>query len=94
MQCDDGTYTPETKLYNYINNYYDAALAKSGFKLPGLEDVRQKVVNAGFVDVEVKKYKYPWGAWPKDKDLKMLGAVSTVIAETGFEVWKAVGVAD
>lgn len=58
----------------------------------------QKVKDAGFVDVTVKKYKYPWGPWPKNKELKHLGGVSACLLETGLEAYgmamitKALGV--
>ncbi|KAJ9192865.1 hypothetical protein DTO164E3_8011 [Paecilomyces variotii] len=41
--------------------------------------------DAGFKNIQVKKYLVPMGAWPKDKHLKTLGAWNFVEAESGFE---------
>ncbi|EER26301.1 methyltransferase, putative [Coccidioides posadasii C735 delta SOWgp] len=43
------------------------------------------LVEAGFVDVKVTKFKIPMGAWPKDKYFKTLGVWNMLQAQTGFE---------
>lgn len=86
MQCDDGTYNTTSKIYNYVNNYFHPACAKLGIKYPEEDDIMQKVRDAGFVDVTIKKCPYPWGPWAKKLELKRIGAVSAALMETGLEV--------
>jgi len=87
LQCDDGTLTADTHLYNYIYNYFHPACAKMGVKYPEPDDIKQKVIDAGFVDVQLKRYPYPWGPWAKKPELKRIGAVAACIMETGLEAY-------
>ncbi|TGZ76668.1 S-adenosyl-L-methionine-dependent methyltransferase [Ascodesmis nigricans] len=87
MQCDDDSYTKESKVRRYSEEYFLPACEKLGMHYPQLETVKKSVEDAGFRDVTVRRLKYPWGPWPKDRELKRLGAVSAVILETGLEAY-------
>ena len=46
-----------------------------------------KIRKAGFVDIHEKKYKWPIGPWPKDKQLKEAGMVNYSHWMSGLEGW-------
>jgi hypothetical protein len=43
--------------------------------------------DAGFVDVQIKTLKQPFGPWPKDKRLKQLGAMMMLNCQTAFHAY-------
>lgn len=86
LHCDDGTFTPDSAIYKYVKNYFDPACAKLGIRYPEPDDVVAKARAAGFVDVTVRKYPYPWGPWARKPELKRIGAVAACLMETGLEV--------
>ena len=45
------------------------------------------ITNAGFIDVEEKKFKVPVGTWPKDPKLKELGQWNLLFCLEGLESW-------
>lgn len=45
------------------------------------------VREAGFVDVVVRRYKTPWGTWPKDKKMRDIGNIVMINGETAFEAY-------
>lgn len=51
------------------------------------EDYKRMMEEAGFVDVTLHAFKYPWGSWAKDKKLKYIGAMSAEMMKTGLEAY-------
>ncbi|EER23068.1 hypothetical protein D8B26_004369 [Coccidioides posadasii str. Silveira] len=49
------------------------AAAKFGKKIDQAPNHKQRVINAGYVDVRSDVFKVPIGTWPKDKKLKEVG---------------------
>lgn len=71
-----------------IKQYYEllnGEFAKIGRVINTGPQLETWIRDAGFKNVQVKKYLVPMGAWPKDKHLKTLGAWNLVEAESGFE---------
>ena len=52
-----------------------------------MEKMRGLMVEAGFQDVVEKRYKWPIGPWPRDKNLKELGALVRAHIDLGLENW-------
>lgn len=52
---------------------------------PATTEVMKKLLeDAGFVNVKIHPYKQPLGPWPKDKQLKRMGAMVMLNCETGL----------
>jgi hypothetical protein len=51
------------------------------------ETLKQRLEEAGFVDVEVVTGKQPFGPWPKEKHMKTVGAMVMLNAEAGAEAY-------
>ena len=46
--------------------------------------IKQQMLEAGFVDVEVKVFKTPIGQWPQDKKMREIGAFQLVAMLEGI----------
>ncbi|KAK2055103.1 methyltransferase domain-containing protein [Colletotrichum caudatum] len=71
-RSDDGTLTEETSLLKAVRLWSEglAALGSPFGDISRLEGVMKDV---GFEDVQVKRFKWPTNAWPKDPKYKELG---------------------
>jgi hypothetical protein len=58
-----------------------------GKEIMVLEKMKCQIEEAGFVDVEERKYKWPIGTWPKDPKMKELGAWTRAHLNAGLEGW-------
>lgn len=81
---DDGTLPRDSALQQWCQNYVHAANA---FGTPLNDTLRIKglMEAAGFVDVEEHVVKLPIGPWPKNKQLKKVGAFELVNFIHGIE---------
>src|SRR5690554_5860120 len=61
-----------------------SGLTKFGRVSPTSEWMEQLLRDAGFVDVEIKTFKQPLGAWPKQKDLKQAGELWAMSAGEAY----------
>jgi hypothetical protein len=50
-------------------------------------ELKTQAEKVGFVNVKIKAYKLPIGAWPKDKNLKLLGTYQRAILTDGLEAF-------
>jgi len=46
--------------------------------------LREELENVGFVDVVVDRYKHPIAPWAMDPDLKRVGSMALLSAQTGY----------
>lgn len=88
--CDDGSSDLATNGYTCNVRLVSEALTSIG--RPPAEGKRMKMVleEAGYVDVTVQAFKQPIGPWPKDKNLKMIGAMNLLSLNTGIEAYSLV----
>ncbi|RBR13717.1 uncharacterized protein FIESC28_08077 [Fusarium coffeatum] len=75
--CDDGTIekAPNTQLY--MKSICEAC-AKFGKPIDGGTEWKEKMEEAGFIDVHQEIRKVPIGPWPKDARLKEIGKYQVV----------------
>lgn len=52
-----------------------------------MDEAKEKMVKAGFVDVQEHRFKCPVGPWAKDPRLKVLGKYNRLQWEMGIEGW-------
>lgn len=70
--CDDGTLPPDSALANW-GPMFERASAKSGRHLDALDKAQERIQAAGFVNIQEKTYKVPYGDWAKHPLLKEAG---------------------
>src|SRR5690606_30563080 len=82
---DDGTYTEDSAMYEY-QQLLKKAMKNTGtyVDVPGLAERLQA---AGFVDIVVRKFKAPVGAWPKKRTMKEHGIFMYESIKTGMEAY-------
>lgn len=83
---EDGTVTDEHIMGDWIKH------GKKCFEVMGkeimvFEKMKGCIEEAGFVDVEERKFKWPIGTWPKDRKMKDLGAWTRAHLDAGLEGW-------
>jgi len=72
LGCDDGTLRTENRVAEFFENV-KKGLAAFDVDLLAMRHNKQKLIQAGFVNVEERVFKVPLGVWPKDSRLKMIG---------------------
>jgi len=70
--CQDGTLPPDSALLKWSKLCYEASV-KLGTPMDSGLYHKQRLLDAGFVNVVHKELVWPTNQWPKDKDLKELG---------------------
>ncbi|KAE8148100.1 S-adenosyl-L-methionine-dependent methyltransferase [Aspergillus avenaceus] len=58
-----------------------------GKTLRTLDEAKERMVRAGFVDVQERRFKCPIGPWAKDAKLKAMGKYNLLQWEAGIEGW-------
>nr|AIA09492.1 SAM dependent methyltransferase [Aspergillus nidulans] len=58
-----------------------------GKSLRIVDESRDRMIKAGFVDVVERRYKIPIGGWASDHRLKQLGLYNRLLWEEGIEGW-------
>ncbi|KAK1962343.1 methyltransferase domain-containing protein [Colletotrichum sublineola] len=84
LQCQDGPMSDDFVPYKWTKLVVEAA-DKAGRSLAVAASFKQMLEEAGFVDVQEQKAKWPFNPWPKDQKLKHLGAWSQASALMGIE---------
>ncbi|KAI8261457.1 Secondary metabolism regulator LAE1 [Colletotrichum sp. SAR11_239] len=83
---DDGTLQKEHALHRYLDLVF-GALEKSGRAFQSIPALRDMMVDIGFRDVTMKKYKWPTNPWAKDVKHKKIGAWNNENLNAGVEAW-------
>jgi len=86
LRCDDGTVPENSCIRQYMKIWQDAA-KEMGIPQPSGEDLKNYLEKAGFVDVQLRTFKHPFGTWPKDEKMKILGRYNLLQAQAGFQAY-------
>ncbi|GAP88397.1 putative methyltransferase domain-containing protein [Rosellinia necatrix] len=78
---EDGTIDPDVPVNKYMEHMMSAAATTEGRKIPIVPDIGDIMKRAGFVDIEKRTYRVPYGTWPTDPIARRRGAVLSVNAE-------------
>ncbi|KAF5520791.1 putative methyltransferase tdiE [Colletotrichum aenigma] len=84
LKCDDGTMTDECKTLKWTKLLIEGT-DLMGRPITVAKDFKKMLEDAGFVDVVVKKEKWPYTPWPKDPKYKELGEWDKESALQGIE---------
>ncbi|KAK1451957.1 hypothetical protein CMEL01_06531 [Colletotrichum melonis] len=69
---DDNTLPKDSSIHEYVNLIRSGS-EKMGRVFVDVSTLKSLVVEAGFVDVELRIFKWPMNGWPKDEKYKKLG---------------------
>ena len=81
---DDGSLKPDDPLLYWISTLLESARSVNREPNPGSK-LEGWVKDAGFTNIVHKKYKIPFGTWPRDPKLKEIGALNYAQANNGLE---------
>ncbi|KAI3533649.1 hypothetical protein CSPX01_12574 [Colletotrichum filicis] len=84
FQSDDGTFPADCPLAKYGNLLKEAA-AIFGREYVSVSSLKSLMVDIGFKDVTLSRYKWPINTWPKDPSFKELGAWGFENSNAGLE---------
>ncbi|KAL1991241.1 hypothetical protein VTN49DRAFT_5745 [Thermomyces lanuginosus] len=73
-----------------VQKYYDevyGAFEKAGYECRPGPKLEEWFKDAGFVNIQAKKFQVPYGVWPKDPRLKEIGTWMQVGVDAGFEAF-------
>ncbi|KAL1991242.1 hypothetical protein VTN49DRAFT_5746 [Thermomyces lanuginosus] len=82
---EDGSYDG-TGLQKYYNEVY-GAFGKAGYEVRPGPKLEGWFKDAGFVNIQVKKFQIPHGVWAKDRHLKKVGTWLQAGFDAGFEAY-------
>ena len=82
-ESDDGTLSKDSNLYVWSKTLLDG-FTTNGRPLNSALKYKELLEEAGFVDVVVKKYKWPSNRWPKDYKHKQIGKLLNTIDSRNF----------
>ncbi|KAJ2978750.1 hypothetical protein NUW58_g7396 [Xylaria curta] len=80
VHCDDGTMPPDWPVLQFTNLMVEA-FARLGTKSHAAVFGAQYLAEAGFVNVQHHVIKLPYGTWPKDKTMRLIGLYYQTAAE-------------
>ncbi|KAF5484738.1 Secondary metabolism regulator LAE1 [Colletotrichum siamense] len=83
-QCDDGTVPRDAQIVK-IADLIQEAMEKSGRPTMNVDNFQGILSRAGFVDINVLKYKWPTNTWPKERRFKDIGAWSHENIVSGWD---------
>ncbi|KAL6231584.1 hypothetical protein BDW75DRAFT_39308 [Aspergillus navahoensis] len=84
-KSDDGT--TEGTVFEEWGRVSLAAGEAFGKTLRIVDESKDRIVKAGFVDVVERRFKIPIGGWASDPRLKQLGLYNRLLWEEGIEGW-------
>jgi hypothetical protein len=85
-KSDDGTIMPGS-VFEQWGQVSVAAGEAFGKSLRTVDESKDGLIKAGFVDVVERRYKWPLGGWSKNERLKELGLWNRLQWEQGIEGW-------
>ncbi|TEA20113.1 Secondary metabolism regulator LAE1 [Colletotrichum sidae] len=84
VKCDDGTLTEESESYRWNQLLVEGA-DKMGRPVTVAPRFEQMLIDAGFLDVEVRYERWPMTPWPKDEKLMETGVWCRASVMRGLE---------
>ncbi|KAI1152306.1 S-adenosyl-L-methionine-dependent methyltransferase [Nemania diffusa] len=89
VHCDDGTLPPDWPVLVFTNLMVEA-FAKLGTKSHAAVFGGQYLADSGFVNIKHYSIKLPYGTWPRDKRMRLIGRYYQIAAEQFFPAMGAI----
>lgn len=80
-RCDDGT-MPDDTIFKTWQQAADAFAEMSRRRFFDANMTKKEIEDAGFVEIEEKRYKVPISGWSSDPRYRELGRVSSILPAT------------
>ena len=77
-QCDDDTFPKDALMGGPWTKLFEDCAAKMNRPLNTYETMEAKIIQQGFVNVQKRTYKAPFGDWPKHPIYKEVGKLNEV----------------
>lgn len=84
MCCDDSTLREDNKVLEWLD-FITQGLAVLNVELLTMQHNKQRMIDAGFVNVQERIYKIPLGVWPKDETMKVIGMYNRSVFADAFQ---------
>ncbi|KAI8955049.1 S-adenosyl-L-methionine-dependent methyltransferase [Xylaria longipes] len=89
VHCDDGTMPPDWPVLVFTNLMVEA-FARLGSKSHAAVFGEQYLAECGFVNIQHHTIKLPYGTWPRDKTMRLIGLYYRTAAEQFFPAMGAI----
>ena len=89
MKCDDGSAPDDAPIFTG-QKLIEAAAAASGNPTTVYDEMRARIEKSGFINVQEKVMKMPYGDWPKHPVYKDAGRCNKIHYLAGVEGWTMV----
>jgi hypothetical protein len=86
FKSDDGTVGDDHFMKQWSKTFIEAS-EMIGKSFNVIEQQKERITLAGFIDVHEKRYKLPVGEWSSDPKLKELGRWNLLFCLQGIEGW-------
>ncbi|MBE3048006.1 hypothetical protein IMZ48_36955 [Candidatus Bathyarchaeota archaeon] len=73
LSCDDDTFPEDSALYRWSVLMNEAFRGNGGRSLDTALQYERQLAEAGFVDIQVVREKWPSNRWPREKKYKQIG---------------------
>jgi hypothetical protein len=80
FECDDNSIPTDSSALQWSNLFFEGC-RKIGHAIPSPQEYKTMLEEAGFVDVRLRIVKRPTNVWPKNKEMKRLGLVRSILFE-------------
>ncbi|KAM0331503.1 hypothetical protein ACHAQA_003180 [Verticillium albo-atrum] len=84
IESDDGTLNEDQIIMKWINGLIEAS-ANLGRPLTDAKHHEQRLIDAGFENVQKRVFKWPTNTWPRDKKHKEVGLWTLANIDNGLE---------
>lgn len=84
MCCDDGTLRDDNKVSGWLK-FVTEGLAVFDVELLSIRHNKQRLIDAGFANVQERVYKIPLGAWPRNEKMKTIGLYNRSVFADAFQ---------
>ena len=84
VYCDDGTLMPDNAMLRWLQLLVDGS-NRLGRPLEVARGHQKRLLDAGFVNVTTRVYRWPVNTWPRDPKYREIGLWTLANVDSGLE---------